>query len=267
MPVRVCPTWAVPVTVGRAVLRGTLGAAAAGEVGADCPVVGFGAGGVVELESEAAGAGDGGVGGGEDLCPAAGAGGFAVEAEACAGEFEGELVADGDVGAVDRGDRCPAAVAGAADDVEGVGAGCVAEPGAFVEDGLAAAAVLDPSLDVDLAAFGRERCDGEGADRVGEVVGRPVLVAAAALAGRVGGLVGADREQAARAADPGRCRPARAEGERVGPRERVRHPVPPPPAATTAAVWAELAGRLGPAVFVAVTWSRSVKPTSAATGT
>ena len=41
----------------------------------------------------------------------------------------------------------------------------------------------------------------------------------------------------------------------------------PPAAAATTAVWAELAGRLGPAVLLAVTWSRSVKPTSAVTGT
>ena len=34
-----------------------------------------------------------------------------------------------------------------------------------------------------------------------------------------------------------------------------------PVAATTAAVWAELAGRLGPAVLLAVTWIRRVKPT------
>ena len=40
-----------------------------------------------------------------------------------------------------------------------------------------------------------------------------------------------------------------------------------PVAAVTAAVWAELAGRLGPAVLLAVTWSRRVEPTSAATGT
>ena len=39
------------------------------------------------------------------------------------------------------------------------------------------------------------------------------------------------------------------------------------PPAITAAVWAELAGWLGPAVLLAVTWSRSVKPRSAATGT
>ena len=40
-----------------------------------------------------------------------------------------------------------------------------------------------------------------------------------------------------------------------------------PVAAVTAAVGLELAGRLGPAVLLAVTWSRSVKPTSAVTGT
>ena len=40
-----------------------------------------------------------------------------------------------------------------------------------------------------------------------------------------------------------------------------------PVAAMTAAVAAELAGRLGPVVLLAVTWSRSVNPTSAATGT